>query len=227
MAPTGCLVCVRAAHHTETEMKLDSKYFDRIRVKPDENRILRDKWPACQWRGCSQPAPYPAPKGRGHDGEYLHFCLDHVREYNKGYNYFSGMSDDDVATHQKRDATGHRPSWSMGANAWGRRPSCASRASMFQEGRARPRFTDPFGFFADADEAESPAEPKRKIRNVERKSLRALDLDDNASRSEIKARFKELVKRHHPDRNGGDRRKEDKLREVIQAYNYLKQAGLC
>jgi DnaJ-class molecular chaperone len=54
-----------------------------------------------------------------------------------------------------------------------------------------------------------------------------LNLEDHATKAEIKARFKDLVKRHHPDRNGGDRRSEDKLREVIQAYNYLRQTGLA
>ena len=60
----------------------------------------------------------------------------------------------------------------------------------------------------------------------ERKSLDALDLPETASKEEIKARFKELVKRHHPDANGGDTRSADTLREIIQAYNYLKKAGL-
>jgi DnaJ-class molecular chaperone len=60
-----------------------------------------------------------------------------------------------------------------------------------------------------------------------RKSLRALNLHDHATKTEIKTRFKALVKRHHPDANGGDRSSEERLREIIQAYNYLKQAGLC
>ena len=61
---------------------------------------------------------------------------------------------------------------------------------------------------------------------MERKSLEALGLAEGVDRAQIKARFKELVKRHHPDANGGDKRSENKLREIIQAYNYLKQAGL-
>ncbi|GFO82174.1 MAG: hypothetical protein A49_18010 [Methyloceanibacter sp.] len=72
-------------------MKLDSKLFDHLRVKPDENRLLRDSAPKCEWEGCDQPGLYPAPKGRGQEGQYHRFCLDHVREYNKGYNYFSGV----------------------------------------------------------------------------------------------------------------------------------------
>ena len=67
----------------------------------------------------------------------------------------------------------------------------------------------------------------RPLRRAERKCLRQLNLEDTATKAEIKARFKDLVKRHHPDRNNGDRRSEDKLREVIQAYNYLRQAGLA
>jgi DnaJ-domain-containing protein 1 len=88
---------------------------------------------------------------------------------------------------------------------------------------------DPFGLFgAKAEPAPGRAgEPARVLRRAERKCLRQLNLEDTATKAEVKARFKDLVKRHHPDRNGGDRRSEDKLREVIQAYNYLRQAGLA
>ena len=65
------------------------------------------------------------------------------------------------------------------------------------------------------------------VRNAERKALDAMGLESNARAPDIKARFKLLVKRHHPDANGGDRTCEDKLREIIQAYNYLKSAGFC
>ena len=68
---------------------------------------------------------------------------------------------------------------------------------------------------------------RRAVRNAERKALHTLGLETDAERTEIKARFKELVKRHHPDANGGDRGSEDKLREIIEAYNYLKSAGYC
>ena len=74
--------------------------------------------PPCSWPGCDKAGAHRAPKGRGREGEYHLFCLDHVRDYNKSYNYFSGMSDDDVATYQKSSITGHRPTWSSGVNAW-------------------------------------------------------------------------------------------------------------
>ncbi len=209
-------------------MKLDSKFFDRLRVKPDENRLLRDTCPACEWEGCQEPGLYPAPKGRGHEGQYHRYCLDHVRQYNKGYNYFAGVPDEEVAEHQKSDTIGHRPTWFVGVNSWARNRSQRARV---RSGGFAHRFGayDPFGLFAEsATDATAPvSERQRPLKRLERRALRQLNLEDGATRSDIRSRFKELVKRLHPDHNNGDRTSEDKLREVIQAYNYLRQAGLA
>lgn len=210
-------------------MKLDSKFFDRLRVKPDANRLLKDMAPGCDWKGCKQPGLYPAPKGRGHEGEYHRFCLDHVREYNKTYNYFAGLPDDEVAKHQKDDVIGHRPTWFVGVNSYGRNRKGGNGSR--QGGFSFHRFgtEDPLGLFSEAA-AGAPregAQPARPLHRAERKCLRELNLEEGASKAEIKARFKDLVKRHHPDLNGGDKRSEDKLRDVIQAYNYLKTTGLA
>jgi hypothetical protein len=204
-------------------MKFDSPLFDRIRVKPTEDRRLRADCPACQWKGCGNTATHRAPKGRLLENEYWRFCLDHVREYNHSYNYFAGMSDDAVARYQKDAVTGHRPTWKMGA---GHRPD----ADFGPQG-AR----DPFNVFRELGggganwrpQSERIDPQQRAVRNAERKALHQLGLEDGADRAEIKARFKLLVKRHHPDANGGDRATEDKLREIIQAYNYLKSTGAC
>jgi len=199
-------------------MKLESKYFDSIRVAPKRQReeAAAKRHPCCQWKGCERPARYRAPKGRGKDGQYYLFCVDHVRQYNASYNYFDGMSDAEVVDFQKDALTGHRPTWKVGVNgdAGVRRPET--------------RWTDPHGFFAwrNGRSREAAPEPRRALKRLEKKSLEALHLDVSATRTEIKARFKMLVKRHHPDANGGDTRSEGKLREIIQAYNYLKRAGL-
>ena len=105
-------------------MKLDSKYFDKIRVKPDEDRLLRKEERGCDWPDCDKPGKFPAPRGRESEGEYYHFCVDHVRQYNKSYNYFSGMADDDVRHYQKDSLTGHRPTWKMGVNRQAARCNC-------------------------------------------------------------------------------------------------------
>jgi curved DNA-binding protein CbpA len=204
-------------------MKLDSKYFDSIRVKRGSGRSRQPETPSCQWQGCQEPGPHRAPQGRGREGRYFQFCTTHVQQYNKSYNYFDGMSDAEVEAFQKSAATGHRPTWTMGANSAGHGREHDPHHHRFTEGAGRPN--DPFnllGAGAKRTQAKNPA-----IGNVARKSLRALHLDEHATKAEIKTRFKELVKRHHPDANGGDRSSEDRLREIIVAYNYLKSAGLC
>jgi len=209
-------------------MKLDSPLFDRIRVKPDQDRRLRATCPTCEWPGCANAAAYRAPKGPKVEREYWRFCLDHVREYNQSYNFFAGMSDEAVARYQKDSITGHRPTWKLGS--LGGKRSRGPTASPFFTGFATH---DPFEVFGEtggtrpgATHSRADAE-RRAVRNAERKALYVLGLELGAERVDIKARFKDLVKRHHPDLNRGDRGSEDKLREIIEAYNYLKSAGRC
>jgi curved DNA-binding protein CbpA len=210
-------------------MSSDSPLFDRIRVKPDQDRRRRRaEEPACEWPRCDAPGTHRAPKGRNQANEYWRFCLDHVREYNHSYNFFAGMSDDAVAEYQKDSLTGHLPTWKMGMSGNG--PSKAARTGRanFQTGPWAA--DDPFGVFGELGARggqKKGAREGRTILNAERKAYHSLGLEADAGRTDIKAKFKELVKRHHPDANGGDRGSEDKLREIIQAYNYLKSAGRC
>lgn len=206
-------------------MKLDSKYFDSIRVAPRVERDTGDRAPLCQWKGCNEAGLHRAPKGRGREGQYYFFCMDHVRQYNASYNYFEGMSTIEVESFRRDAVTGHRPTWKLGENAWaaGREALAAARRyARFARGATQ----DAHNLFGSGENTQGRSAGVRPLRNLERKALDSLSLSENASRVEIKARFKELVKRHHPDANGGDRGAEDKLREIIQAYNYLKQAGL-
>jgi hypothetical protein len=202
-------------------MKLDSKYFDCVRVKPDHEQVVPQEAPVCQWKGCSAAGLHRAPKGRGREGQYYLLCLDHVRQFNASYNYFEGMSNAEVEAYQKDSIIGHRPTWKVGANSWAH----GTHYGMARNGERDGQFKDPHAFFSWR-QPESSNPPRRSLKPLEIKSLEALNLTATAERHEIKARFKELVKRHHPDANGGDKRSEDKLRETIQAYNYLKQAGL-
>ena len=132
------------------------------------------------------------------------------------------MSNAEVEAYQKDSVIGHRPTWKAGANAWAH----GTRHGMAQHGGYGRRFDDPHEFFAwragrrTASRAGAAQAAGAEVAGSPRFDARRPSAD------EIKARFKELVKRHHPDANGGDKRSEDKLREIIQAYNYLKQAGL-
>jgi hypothetical protein len=99
-------------------MKLDSKYFDSIRTKRRKGPRVEDKpqKPVCQWDGCADTGVHRAPVGRHAEEQYFMFCFEHVKEYNKGYNYFSGLSDKEVARYQKEAVTGNRPTWTIGVN---------------------------------------------------------------------------------------------------------------
>jgi hypothetical protein len=210
-------------------MKLDSKYFDMIRIRPRGEAAAepRRKHPPCQWKGCAADAPHRAPKGRGRDGEYYMFCADHVREYNASYNYFDGMSAAQVEDFQKSAVYGHRPTWKVGANAWshGTRHGATNPATGATEPPANTS-SQAFHAWRARQAREDAQEARRRLKPLERKALDTLGVREGAAKDEIKVRFKELVKRHHPDLNEGDRGSEDTLREIIQAYNYLKQAGL-
>ena len=207
-------------------MKLDSKYFDSIRVSSRRSAGAKKETraPLCQWKGCDKPGNHKAPKGRGRDNEYFHFCMDHVRQYNQDYNYFDGMSDAEVSNFRKDALTGHRPTWKTGANAWahGTRDGARTEDAAERVAASTARMTR-----KARSSRTQPSTFRRQLKPLERKSLKVLDLGDDASREDIKTRFKELVKIHHPDANGGDSRSEEKLREILQAYNYLKQAGLA
>jgi hypothetical protein len=207
-------------------MKLDSKYFDSIRVSSRRSTGAKKETraPLCQWKGCDKPGNHKAPKGRGRENEYFHFCMDHVRQYNQDYNYFDGMSDAEVSNFRKDALTGHRPTWKTGANAWahGTRDGARTEEAAERVAASTARMTR-----KARSSRTQPSTFRRQLKPLERKSLKVLDLGDDASREDIKTRFKELVKIHHPDANGGDSRSEEKLREILQAYNYLKQAGLA
>jgi hypothetical protein len=206
-------------------MPIDSsKFFDSIRVKPNKGRPEekpRDTVVNCEWTGCQNKGAHRAPKGRENSREYWHFCLNHVREYNQNYNFFSGMNADAVARYQKDALTGHRPTWKMGANGGVKKGAEAEIDGAF----------DPFSMFAELNgrtgwrkgpEATQPKVETRKVMNAERKALQVMGLGPSATLADVKTKYKALVKQHHPDANGGDRSTEDRLIEIIKAYNYLK-----
>ncbi|MEM8877092.1 MAG: J domain-containing protein [Pseudomonadota bacterium] len=209
-------------------MAENSKWFDGIRVsgrgKAGGKKGAAKAAPErlCEYPGCDKPGTHKAPRGRGQEGQFYYFCMDHVREYNKSYNYFSGMAADDVAAYQKDAALGHRPTWKMGER--GKRPGTG------RNGKTGKTFAyeDPINVLGeDGVEIETPSIERRQLLAQQRRAFETLDLDEAADGELIRTRFKALVKKHHPDVNGGDKSSEHRLREVIQAYNTLKAGGFC
>jgi curved DNA-binding protein CbpA len=199
-------------------MDLNSPIFDRIRVKREPSQERRASAIRCESPGCEAPGDYRAPKGRLREGQYFCFCLEHVREYNNSYNYFNGMSDSDVARYMKDAATGHRPTWSMGVKRG---------MGGFREDGSKPGdFADPLGLYRQRFHWRTAERRESRYSPVTMRALHALGLDETANSETIKTRYKDLVKRHHPDANGGDRSYEEKLREIIHAYKTLRAARL-
>lgn len=194
---------------------------------------MRKNEKRCEWDGCSQTGKHRAPKNRANAGAnpadksaYQWFCDAHIKEFNQHYNYFQGMSDGDIAAFQRDALTGHRPTWGLGQNA-ANMPNSDGRVNRLNKGAA---FRDAFGLFPDEEGKPRTGGDKpgrRKPRVLEQQALDTMGLDAGASLNQIKARYKELVKKHHPDANGGDRSAEERLRKVIQAYTYLKKSGYC
>lgn len=195
------------------------KFVD-IRVKkPSAEKA--DRAPSerpCDHVGCTRAGAHRAPKGRDHAGQFWHFCRDHVVEYNRRWNYFSGMSDAEFADYQRREETGHRPTWTF-------RSGRLDRFSKAMRGKGGGT-GDPFGLFGSGEAKAAAAAPKRRLTRLQAMALEAMSLEEDASAEQIRARYAELVKRWHPDSNGGDRGAEASLQKVIKAYQTLKAGGL-
>jgi hypothetical protein len=157
--------------------------------------------PPCDWPGCDVAGDFRAPWSPQELSQYRWFCLDHVRVYNASWNYYAGMSEIEVEADVRRDTVWRRPSWPLG-------------------GRPRPgangtdAFADPFGLFTDQQAPQAPPSPA----TPEGEAMIVFDLRPPVTLKTVKARYKELVKLHHPDANGGDQASEEKIKRINQAY---------
>jgi len=168
----------------------------------------------CAVPGCRGAGEFRAPlqpSGFDGPGAWRYLCLDHVREHNARYNYFNGMSPEEIT-----EAQGHYGGWER-----------ATRA--FATGGADPApawsdFSDPLDAIAARFGTRREAPSSSRFSRDERRALGILGLGEDATRTSLRQRYSQLVRRFHPDRNGGDRTHEGKLGEVIEAYQLLKGA---
>lgn len=213
-------------------MNLNSKLFDRIRIRSRHPEPEPQVHPQCDWEGCEEPGLYRAPKGHRSEGEFYHFCLEHVRHYNTAFNFFAGMSSDEVEAHvSQTNQTDGRPSWGFGAkpgSASPRMPRGARAADPRVADPAARRFNDPLHIFARYARAQARGPQREHVKPLhepDRRALETLGIQGHADTVTIKQAYKRLVKIHHPDANGGDKASEERLRSIIAAYAHLKQKG--
>jgi hypothetical protein len=206
--------------------------FRDIRVRPpkegeaearEDVNALKPGERACDHPGCRHAATARAPKSRDMLNEHYWFCQPHAAEYNRNWDFFAGMSEGEVRRRQQDEAfTGGRPTWEMKAGRMSR--EAAAFSAKFGKGEG---YRDPFNMFGAAGPRPAPEPEARKLGKIERNALAELDLDAGAEPAAIRTRYTELVRRLHPDANGGDRAGEQRLQKVIRAYQALRKTGMA
>ncbi|TCP62411.1 DnaJ-like protein [Rhodovulum bhavnagarense] len=166
----------------------------------------------CEHPGCKEAGQYRAPKSPDHLDEYLWFCKDHVREYNLKWNFFSGATDEELEAQFDKD------------RVWGRETKPFGNKDE-QRAWSRLGVDDPHQVLGqNATRNPGRAAGTRRLPPTERKALEILEAQDNWTKAEIRKQYKSLVKDLHPDMNGGNRADEDRLQEVVWAWEQVKDS---
>lgn len=167
----------------------------------------------CDHPDCAEAGDYRAPKSRHRLTDYYWFCLDHVRAYNKAWNYYQGLSDEEVESSVRADTVWQRRTRPIG--------SWRAREHWLREKVARGFHPDGPDMNERASAANgSKAGPASELD----RAIALLELRHPLDLASAKSQYKVLVKRHHPDANGGDKEAEEKLKAINHAYGVLKAA---
>jgi DnaJ domain len=178
----------------------------------------------CAHEGCSEPGEFRAPDPYGQragfdgPGAYRWLCFDHVRAFNASYNFFNGMSRDEIEEAQ------------MPFAGWERETRAFAQGGVDTPPRWRD-FHDPLDAISArfrgrmAEAAPKPRPDGKALSAAERDALHTLGLGHDADAQALRARYSELVRKYHPDRNGGDRSYEKKLQAVVEAYQRLRKSA--
>ncbi|MCH8683855.1 J domain-containing protein [Pedomonas mirosovicensis] len=178
-------------------------------------RVVHADGRRCDSPGCAEAGEFRAPRSPRPERDGYHwFCLEHVRAFNAGYDYFKGLSEEEVAA----ERVGH-PSWERGSRPFATNANPADLNIDDPLGilKAMQGFTRRFG-------AGGARPDGTRLSAKDRQALKVLGLGDDASLEAIKKQYKRLARRYHPDTNGGDRSQEHQLHKVIDAYTHLSQS---
>jgi len=161
----------------------------------------------CEWENCKESGKFKAPLEKDNSKNYKWLCEEHIKSFNKNWNYFEGMSQKEIENFVKSDLTWHRPTQKFGSS------------DNFFNILWNNALSDKFKIFNDS-------EPKRinqnKLCEKDKDAFRILGLGFNAELSVIQKKFKTLVKKFHPDKHSGNKLHEDKLKKITLAYSHLK-----
>ncbi len=168
----------------------------------------------CEHPGCIEAGKFRAPKSPDDLEEYMWFCKTHVREYNLKWNFFNTHSEEELAAQMDKD------------RVWERETKPFGRQSDEQKAWARLGVDDPHQVLGD-NATKNPGKSitgTRKLPATERRAIEILEARDHWKKIEIRKQYKALIKILHPDLNGGDRSDEERLQEVVWAWDQIKES---
>ncbi len=162
----------------------------------------------CEWENCEQNGDFKAPIEKDNSKNYRWLCKEHIKLFNKSWDYFDGMDQHEIENFIKSDITWHRPTQKFGSS------------DNFFNILWNNALNDKFNFFKQENNINNLN--GTKLYEKDKDALRIMELELNASWPIIQKRFKTLVKKFHPDKNAGNKQFEDKLKKITLAYSHLK-----
>ena len=161
----------------------------------------------CDWENCNKQGVYRAPTEKDNSRKFKLLCLEHIKIFNKKWNYFDNMSDQEIEYFVKSDLTWHKSTKSFGSS------------ENFFNILWNNALEDKLNIFKSSGFKEFK---KTKLTSNDQDALDLMELKYDAKWEEIQKRFKNLVKKYHPDKNSGSKKYEDKLKKITLAYSQLK-----
>ena len=162
----------------------------------------------CEWENCKENGKFKAPLEKDNSKNYKWLCENHIKLFNKNWNYFEGMSQKEFENFLKSDLTWHRPTQKFGSSdnffniLWNN--ALSDKFNLFKEEKIFNNLKD------------------RKLSEKDKDAFKIMELEFNTDWSSIQKKFKTLVKKFHPDRNSGNKQFEDELKKITMAYSHLK-----
>lgn len=197
------------------DMSVSSDKKKRVRGRRGMSGAVETSTRECAHPGCDEVGKYRAPRSPDHLDEFLWFCKDHVREFNLKWNFFNGQTEEEMEAHINNSKVGDRPTEPFG------------KKSVEQQAWERLGVDDPhqvLGENATRNPGKSTTAGTRRLPPSERRAIEVLEAKDHWTKPEIRKAYKKLIKILHPDLNGGDRSDEERLQEVVWAWDQIKDS---
>ena len=163
----------------------------------------------CDWENCCEDGKFKAPLERDNSKKFRLLCLNHIKEFNKSWNYFENMNENEIQNFIKSDLVWHKSTKSFGSS------------DNFFSILWNNALDDNLNIFTNSSFKKHK---KSNFSEKDKDAFRVLDLDCSMKWEDIQKKFKSLVKKYHPDKNKGSKKYEDKLKKITLAYSQLRSS---